>query len=42
MTQLPVTEGKLTLHASTNLPTRQGRFRMVVFTYEGEPASTSP
>ena len=37
MTQLPQTDGKLTLHAETNLPTRQGRFRMVVFTYEGEP-----
>lgn len=37
MNVLPVTDGKLTLHAETRLPTRHGKFRMVVFTYEGEP-----
>ena len=37
MTSLPLTDGKLTLHAETFLPTRHGKFRMVVFTYEGEP-----
>ena len=37
MTQFPLHDGKLTLHAETHLPTRHGTFRMVVFTYEGEP-----
>lgn len=37
MTALPTTDGKLTLHAETQLPTRHGEFRMVVFTYDGEP-----
>ena len=34
---LPRTVGALTLHAETRLPTRHGVFRMIVFTYEGEP-----
>jgi GTP cyclohydrolase II len=37
MNPLPQVDGKLTLHAETRLPTRHGGFRMVVFTYEGEP-----
>ncbi|MBS2031147.1 MAG: GTP cyclohydrolase II [Deltaproteobacteria bacterium] len=33
---LPITSGKLTVHAETRLPTQHGMFRMVVFTYDGE------
>ena len=37
MASYPLTDGSLTLHAETNLPTRHGTFRMVVFTYAGQP-----
>jgi GTP cyclohydrolase II len=37
MNPFPVTDGKLTVHAETRLPTRHGKFRMLVFTFEGEP-----